>query len=110
MAPRGSKRNGVPVPDGPTDKQIDSYIDQNVMTTYHYAGTCRMGTDAASVVDPSLRVRGAIGLRVADASIIPIVPVSAMNAPSMMIGWRAAAAIKSEQRAAPALVASGRAV
>ncbi len=92
---------GALVPDGPSDAQIDAFIDQNVITTYHYAGTCRMGNDDASVVDPSLRVRGTVGLRVADASIVPLVPVSAMNAPSMMIGWRAAAAIKHELLAVP---------
>ncbi len=97
MAPGGTKRNGRPIAAGPTDRQLDRYIDQNVMTTYHYAGTCKMGTDEAAVVDEALRVRGAAGLRVADASIIPVVPVSAMNAPSMMIGYRVAEAIRAEQ-------------
>ncbi len=70
--------------------QIARFIKQNVMTTYHYAGTCRMGTDLDSVVDGELRVRRVAGLRIADASVIPSVPVSAMNAPSMLIGYRAA--------------------
>ncbi len=70
--------------------QIARFIKQNVMTTYHYAGTCRMGTDPDSVVDGELRVRRVAGLRIADASVIPSVPVSAMNAPSMLIGYRAA--------------------
>jgi choline dehydrogenase-like flavoprotein len=66
------------------------------MTTYHYAGTCSMGQGAGSVVDPRLRVRGVTGLRVADASIMPVVPVSALNAPSMMIGHRAARFLREE--------------
>lgn len=70
--------------------RIARFIQKNVMTTYHYAGTCRMGRDAESVVDGELRVRQIAGLRVADASVIPSVPVSAMNAPSMLIGYRAA--------------------
>ncbi len=71
---------------GPLHRNLDRWARQNVMTTYHYAGTCRMG----EVVDTELRVRGAEGLRVADASVMPITPVAALNAPSMMIGLRAA--------------------
>jgi choline dehydrogenase len=67
-----------------------AFVRGMAMTTYHYAGTCAMGQSASSVVDPRLRVRGVTGLRVADASIMPVVPVSALNAPSMMIGHRAA--------------------
>jgi choline dehydrogenase len=77
------------------DAKLARWIRGNAMTTYHYAGTCRMGEDDASVVDPQLRVRGVEGLRVADASVIPETPVSALNAPSMMIGYRAAAFIRA---------------
>jgi choline dehydrogenase-like flavoprotein len=73
-----------------SDEELARWIQKNAMTTYHFAGTCRMGEDDRSVVDCELRVRGLEGLRVADASVIPSVPVSAMNAPSMMIGYRAA--------------------
>jgi len=64
----------------------------------HPAGTARMGTDTDSVVDPHLRVRNVRGLRVADASIMPTVTAGATNAPSIMIGGRAAELIKADHR------------
>jgi choline dehydrogenase len=80
-----------------SDTVLEQYVRRMVMTTYHYGGTCRMGQAAGSVVDERLRVRGTLGLRVADASIMPVVPVSALNAPSMMIGWRAADLIREDR-------------
>ena len=78
---------------------LERYVRRNLITTYHFAGTCRMGEDEASVVDPQLRLRGVTGVRVADASVIPVAPVSALNAPSMLIGYRAAALAHAERRA-----------
>jgi choline dehydrogenase len=75
---------------------LERFVRKNAMTTYHFAGSCRMGEDEDAVVDARLRVRGATGLRVADASVIPWVPVSALNAPSMLIGWRAARFVREE--------------
>jgi len=73
-----------------SDESIAKYVRKNTITTYHFAGSCSMGTSESHAVDPQLRLRGVSGLRVADASTIPWTPVSALNAPSMLIGYRAA--------------------
>jgi choline dehydrogenase len=75
--------------------KIARWIAKNAMTTYHFAGTCRMGGDPNAVVDRYLRVHGIEGLRIADASVIPTTPVSALNAPSMLIGYRVAQFIRT---------------
>ncbi len=67
-------------------------------TLYHPVGTARMGTDAASVVDPELRVRGVDGLRVADASVMPNIIRGHTNAPAIVIGEVAADLVKAAQR------------
>jgi len=56
----------------------------------HQNGTCRMGSDPSSVVDPQLRVRGVEGLRVADASIMPRIIRGHTHAPAVLIGEKAA--------------------
>lgn len=81
-----------------SDRQIQRFIEGNLMTTFHYAGTCRMGEDSSAVVDLDLHVRGVRGLRVADASVVPETPVSAMNAPSMVLGLKAARLILATER------------
>ncbi|HEX2569874.1 MAG TPA: GMC family oxidoreductase N-terminal domain-containing protein [Polyangia bacterium] len=87
----------MPGPLARSDAAIERFVRKNIMTTYHYAGTCRMGDDEDAVVDGELRVRGVRGLRVADASVIPFTPVSAMNAPSMLVGYRAARLLRGER-------------
>ena len=74
----------------PTDAQVVEHIRAYTQTLYHPVGTCAMGGDERAVVDPQLRVRGVEGLRVADASVMPMVTRGNTNAPTIMIGERAA--------------------
>lgn len=73
-----------------SDEALTALIRQRADTIYHPVGTCRMGSDARSVVDSRLRVRGVDGLRVADASIMPTLISGNTQAPSAVIGEKAA--------------------
>jgi choline dehydrogenase-like flavoprotein len=77
-----------------SDAELVEEIRLRATTVYHPVGTCRMGLDEMAVVDPKLKVRGVEGLRIADASIMPQITGGNTNAPSMMIGERAAAWIQ----------------
>jgi choline dehydrogenase len=90
-----------------TAAQVRDYVRRTAITYHHQVGTCRMGLDLDAVVDPCLRVHGIDGLRVADASVMPVVTSGNTNAPSLMIGERAADFITGgTQSAAPASLAA----
>jgi choline dehydrogenase len=84
-------RETRPGPDVVGDTELMDYGRGCGQTAWHTVGTCRMGlSDRDSVVDAQLRVHGVEGLRVADASVMPTIPSSNTNAPSIMIGEKAA--------------------
>jgi choline dehydrogenase len=72
------------------DAEIEHFIRSSAATVHHPVGTCRMGSDAGSVVDLELRVRGLQGLRIADASIFPGIIGGNTNAPTVMVAEKAA--------------------
>ena len=80
----------LPGADAESDAEIEAYLRRAAETIYHPVGTCKMGVDDEAVVDPRLRVRGIEGLRVADASVMPTIPRGNTNAPTIMIGEKAA--------------------
>ena len=88
------KGEATPGPQVESDADLRAAVRLYAKTIYHPVGTCKMGIDAQAVVDPRLRVRGVEGLRVADASIMPNITGGNTNAPSIMIGEKAADLIK----------------
>lgn len=87
-----------PGPKCQSDEEIDEHIRRTSITVHHPAGTCRMGSDDASVVDPELRVRGVAGLRVVDASVMPDLVCGNINAAVIMIAEKAADLIAASRR------------
>lgn len=79
------------------DDELMQLIRNKADTIYHPVGTCRMGSDADSVVDLQLKVRGIDSLRVIDASVMPAVNSANTNAPTIMIAEKAADIIKSDK-------------
>jgi choline dehydrogenase len=90
----------LPGPAVRSDAELLADIRARGVSNLHPVGTCRMGREVNAVVDPRLRVHGVRGLRVADASIMPVIVAGNTNAPSIMIGEKAAAMILEDARAA----------
>ncbi|MEN8992178.1 GMC oxidoreductase [Avibacterium paragallinarum] len=80
-----------------TDDDIRAILRQRVDTVYHPVGSCKMGVDEMSVVDPELKVYGIQNLRVVDASIMPSVVNGNTNAPTVMIAEKAVDMIRQSQ-------------
>ena len=92
-----------PGPDVRTRDELRDFVRRTAATIYHPVGTCKMGVDELAVVDPELRVYGVDGLRVADASVMPLITSANTHVPSVLIGERAAGFVLDSLRiAAPA--------
>jgi choline dehydrogenase-like flavoprotein len=91
----------LPGPNVRTDDELFAYGCANAKTDHHPVGTCKMGTDEMAVVDLELRVRGLDGLRVCDSSIMPRVPSSNTNAPTIMVGEKGADIIRGREPLPP---------
>ena len=72
------------------DDALRAYVHQNANSLFHAVGTCAMGASDAAVTTPDLRVRGVAGLRVVDASVMPLVPSGNTGAPVIMVAEKAA--------------------
>ncbi|HEY2282610.1 MAG TPA: FAD-dependent oxidoreductase [Solirubrobacteraceae bacterium] len=81
-------------PAGESEDALRAHVARTTFSVYHPVGTCRMGADEDAVVDERLRVRGVEGLRVVDASVMPVVPRGNTNAPTIAIAERAADLIR----------------
>lgn len=77
-----------------SEKELLEWIKATAVTAYHPCGTCKMGDDTSSVVDQNLLVHGVLGLRIVDASIIPLITSGNTNAPTIMIAEKAADLVK----------------
>lgn len=91
---RGDEQS--PGPEIESDNDLNEWIKETAETIYHPVGTCKMGKDENSVVDPRLKVYGIENLRVADASIMPSLVGGNTNAPAIMIGEKASDLILNE--------------
>ena len=83
-----------PGPGKQSPAELEAFVRQHVQTLYHPVGTCKMGQDPLAVVDANLRVHGAAGLRVIDASIMPVIVNANTHAPTVMIAEKGADLIR----------------
>lgn len=88
-----------PGPEAVSDAEVIDAYDRYASCGYHAVGTCRMGNDDASVVDPELKVRGVSGLRIMDTSVMPQIPSGNTCGPTMVMAWRAAELILTTSQA-----------
>jgi choline dehydrogenase len=79
-----------------SEEELRNWVINNTGSYYHYVGSCKMGIDNMAVVDPHLKVYGVEGLRVADASIMPVIPSTNPQTTIVMIGEKAADLIKQD--------------
>ncbi len=90
----------LPGPSIASDDELVAYARECGVPGFHFAGSCRMGGDMDSVVDPTLKVRGVAGLRVIDASVMPTCTSGNSNAPTIMVAEKGAAMILGDVKAA----------
>ncbi len=88
-------------PAGDSEDALRAHAASTTFSVYHPVGTCRMGGDSDAVVDEQLRVRGLEGIRVVDASVMPVVPRGNTNAPTIAIAERAADLIRHGSAVTP---------
>src|SRR5271169_152785 len=97
---RHSAAETMPGPGVRTERELTDFVHNGGINLHHPVGTCKMGEDPMAVVDSRLRVRGVVGLRVIDASVMPTVTTGNTNAPTIMIGEKGAAMTREDAKAA----------
>jgi choline dehydrogenase-like flavoprotein len=97
------EREVLPGPKLTTDDELADYACRSAKTDHHPVGTCKMGVDDMAVVSPDLNVRGIKRLRICDASVMPRVPSSNTNAPTIMVGEKGSDLIRGRMPLPPAV-------
>jgi choline dehydrogenase-like flavoprotein len=101
-------REVLPGPKLATDDELADYASRSAKTDHHPVGTCKMGVDEMAVVTPDLKVRGIEALRICDASVMPRIPSSNTNAPTIMVGEKGADLIRGREPLPPAVFSGNR--